>query len=203
MQFFIIGTDTNVGKTIVSSWLCLHTAYDYFKMIQTGSINGTDSDILKKLTYSKIHKEAYCYKEPLSPHLAAKLEQDEININNIILPNASNLVIEGAGGLLVPINQQYLLLDIISYLMLPVILVTHSRLGTINHTLLTLQALKSKGIEVVGVIVNGKPNQDNCDAITWYGKTTILAQFPFLSTITKTTLRNIPLTQELKQLFMV
>lgn len=203
MQFFIIGTDTNIGKTVVSSWICLHTNYDYLKLIQTGSNEGTDSQTVAMLTNSKIHKEIYSYKEPLSPHLAAKIEYDEIVLPSLTVPKCTNLLIEGVGGLLVPINRKYLFIDVLQYLSLPVIVVASSRIGTINHTLLTLQALREKSITILGIIVTGKTNQDNCEAIEWYGKTTILAQLPFLPNINKIELAHIHLPQKMQQLLGV
>ena len=82
MQVFITGTDTDIGKTIVSAWLCLHTRYDYFKPIQTGAIHGTDSELVQKLTNVITHTEAFLYNEALSPHLAARLKNEIIDIKN-------------------------------------------------------------------------------------------------------------------------
>ncbi|EER20796.1 MULTISPECIES: dethiobiotin synthase [spotted fever group] len=203
MQVFITGTDTNIGKTFISSWLCLHTGYEYFKPIQTGCYEGTDSNTISRFTDSKIHKETYLYQEPLSPHLAAMFENKEIDISKIQLPKTKNLIIEGAGGLLVPINRNYLMIDLIKLLSIPVILVASSELGTINHTLLSLEALKSRNIEILGCVVSGKLNQYNCDAIEFYGATKILIQFPYLPEINKDVLRKIPLTQNLQQILKI
>ncbi|WP_341790639.1 dethiobiotin synthase [Rickettsia endosymbiont of Polydrusus tereticollis] len=203
MQVFITGTNTNIGKTLISSWLCLHTGYEYFKPIQTGGYGHTDSWTISHLTGNKIHKEVYIYQEPLSPHLAAMFENEEIDISKIKLPKTKDLIVEGAGGLLVPINRNYLMIDLIKLFSIPVILVASSELGTINHTLLSLEALRSKDIEILGCIVSGKLNQYNCDAIEYYGATKILIQFPYLPEINKEILSKIPLTQNLKQIFRV
>lgn len=203
MQVFITGTDTNIGKTLISSWLCLHTGYEYFKPIQTGGYEHTDSRTISHITDNKIHKEVYLYQEPLSPHLAAMLENEEIDISKIKLPKTKDLIVEGAGGLLVPINRNYLMIDLIKLFSIPVILVASSELGTINHTLLSLEALRSRDIEILGCIVSGKLNQYNCDAIEYYGATKILIQFPYLSEINKEILSKIPLTQDLQQIFRV
>ncbi len=203
LNIFITGTDTNVGKTIISSWLAYHTGFSYFKPIQTGSNESTDSIEVHKLTDAKIYPETYIYKEPLSPHLAANIENSEIDINNIKLPKADNLIIEGAGGILVPINEKHLMIDLIKKLDTPVILVARSSLGTINHTLLTLEVLKQRNIKVLGVIVNGEKNEENCKAIEFYGNTKILAQFPRLELISSSSIKKIQLTQDLKQIFKV
>lgn len=199
MKIFIAGTDTNIGKTLASSWLCLHTGFDYFKPIQTGVIEGSDSEMVKKLSGSKVHKEAYVFKEPVSPHLAAYLENRSIDAKNIKLPSVDNVIVEGAGGLLVPINKEDLMINLIEQFAIPVILVASSRLGTINHTLLSLEALRNRNVEILGVIVSGEINQSNCDAIEFYGRSKVLAQLPYLDKISKSTLQAISLTKELKE----
>lgn len=198
MQIFITGTDTDVGKTTISGWLCLHSGYDYFKPIQTGV--DRDSSVVQALSGAVIHPEAYLYQTPVSPHLAAALEGEIIDITQITLPPAPNLIIEGAGGLLVPINKEAFMIDLIKQMNVPVLLVARSALGAINHTLLSLEALRSRGIHVLGVIVSGKLNQDNCAAIEFYGKTKVLAQVPFMDKIDKETLLSIPLGDELNKI---
>lgn len=217
MHIFITGTDTNVGKTLVASWLCLHTGYDYFKPIQTGSIEGTDSNQILKLSknYNQpnkqnnnknykniiVHKETYLYQEAVSPHLAAKLNNQIIDISKIQIPtNVNDLIIEGAGGVLTPINQQLLMADLIKQLSVSVILVARSSLGTINHTLLSLEVLRVRKINILGVVVSGELNQDNCDAIEWYGKIKVLAQVPMLKNINTESLLDIPLSFELNKI---
>lgn len=201
MQVFISGTDTNIGKTIISSWLCLHTKYSYFKPIQTG-LEELDSNTVANLSKNtNIYPEVYLYKHPVSPHLAARLENQYIDKTKIHLPNKKKLIIEGAGGLLVPINKQDLIIDLISYFNVPVILVVSTRLGTINHTLLSLQALRNKNINILGVITNGAFNQDNVDAIEYYGNIKVLTQFPLIKTINTRSLREIPLSNNLNLIF--
>ena len=170
MQIFITGTDTNIGKTLVSSWLCLHTRYDYFKPLQTGSSEGKDSEVVAQLAGPKIHAESYVYKAPLAPAAAAALEKQSIDIHTIKLPDVPHLIVEGAGGLMVPINPHTLMIDLIKLFSIPVILVARSSLGTINHTLLSLEALRARNVEVLGVITSGLFNHPNCDAIEFYGK---------------------------------
>ena len=203
MKIFITGTDTNVGKTLISSWIALHTGFSYFKPIQTGLNEGSDSLEVHKLSKAKTYLEVYAYKEPLSPHLAAKIENDMIDIEKIVLPEVSNLIIEGAGGVLVPINDSYLMIDLIKKLDAPVILIAPTTLGTINHTLLSLEALKSRNIMVLGVIMNGKQNPQNSNAIEFYGCTSVLAEFPKLESVSMNALKSIALSQKLKQLLKV
>lgn len=201
MQVFITGTDTNIGKTIICGWLCLHTKYSYFKPIQTGYIDGLDSDLISYLSpMTKIYPEVYLYKAPLSPHLAANLENQEIDVSKVKLPDSKDLIIEGVGGLLVPLNTKDFLIDLIVYLSIPVILVASSRLGTINHTLLSLKELKSHNINILGLIISGELNQANVDAIEYYSKFKVLAQIPFMKNVDTNTLSKIPLTDDLKYL---
>lgn len=203
MKVFITGTDTHVGKTLISSWLALHTGFPYFKPIQTGTKEGSDSVEVQKLSHTKIYPESYAYQEPLSPHLAAMLEKDTINVENITLPSSDNLIIEGAGGVLVPINDTYLMVDLIKKLGAPVILVARTTLGTINHTLLSLEALRSRDIEVAGVIMNGEHNMHNSDSIASMGDVSVLAEFPKLETVTTHALKSVALSQKLKQILKV
>lgn len=198
MQIFVTGTDTDVGKTTISSWLCLHTGYSYFKPIQTGSTLGTDSHQMSNLTNANVYKENFVYKRPLSPHLAASLENDSINIDRISLPKTHNLIIEGAGGVLVPINKTILMVDLIKKLAIPTILVARSTLSTINHTLLSLEALRARNIPILGIILNGLPNQDNLEAIEFYGRAQVLASVPKLQQVDREHLMQIPLSNRLK-----
>jgi dethiobiotin synthetase len=201
MKFFITGTDTDIGKTLISCWLTMHSNFGYFKPIQTGIEQDSDCGVIQKYSSAKIYPEIYRYKAPLSPHLAASLENQEIDLNKISLPEAENLIIEGAGGVLVPINKKYYMIDLIKKLNIPAIIVARSALGTINHSLLTIEALRARNIPIAGVILNGEIDEDNKKAIEFYGKINVLAQFPLLRSISKKDLLNIPLTQKLKLLF--
>ncbi|HCJ11818.1 MAG: dethiobiotin synthase [Verrucomicrobia bacterium GWF2_51_19] len=194
MKFFVTGTDTNIGKTLVSSWLCFHTRYDYFKPIQTGSSEGTDRETVSRLTGVQTFPEAYCYKTPVSPHLAAELEGDTIVLESIILPNAKNLIVEGAGGVLTPLNSNALMVDLMRQFNLPTLLVASTRLGTINHTLLSLEALQSRHIRVLGVILSGPKTPEAAAAIAHYGRSPILAHLP-------STDLTLPLPESLKYFF--
>lgn len=169
---FVAGTDTNVGKTVLSAFLVEALDADYFKPIQTGTeMDRPWVQARTQLPIDRFHPECYALKEPASPHLAARLEGRYIELDKIALPSTTRpLVVEGAGGLFVPINDQVLLIDLIEKLGLPVVLVARSALGTINHTLLSLAALRSRGIEPHCVVVSGKPNPANVQAIEQYGR---------------------------------
>ncbi len=203
MNLFITGTGTDVGKTVISSWIALHAKFSYFKPIQTGLKEGADSYRVGKLSDAKIYPEIYAYKEPLSPHLAARIENETIDIEKIVLPKEKKLIVEGAGGVLVPINESYLMVDLIKKLELPIILVSATSLGTINHTLLSLEALRSRNIEVAGVILNGEQNLQNSAAIEFYGHTSVLALFPKLEILNKNRLKKIALPQKLKEVLKI
>ncbi len=199
MRIFITGTDTNIGKTLVSAWICLHSGYEYFKPIQTGiKTDPSDSSIVRKIASSYIHKENYLFKEPVSPHIAAK--DEEIDMSRINVPGSDNLIVEGAGGVLVPINTQYLMVDLILQMHLPVILVAKASLGTINHTLLSLEALRNRNIKILGVVISGGVNKENEEAIENYGKTQILDRLPFIDGITSRALRGVALSDRMKNI---
>ena len=200
MGLFVTGTGTDVGKTVVSAWLCLHQGFHYWKPIQTGSVEGTDTDFIHHLGVA-CYPEAYIFQGPLSPHTAAKLEQRTISIDPILkqVPTHDQLLIEGAGGVLVPLNATHLMIDLIQRLKAPVIIVAHSGLGTLNHTLLTLEALRARKIEPLGIILNGPSNPNNRDSLVFYGKTQVLAELPPLDQCTAASLLEIPLPESLKQ----
>ena len=155
--YFISGTDTNVGKTIVSAVLATKLEAYYFKPIQCGlnKMNLKDSEVVKSLSSkAKILNELYFLKKPLSPFVAAKQEKKKIDVNKILqfVKNlkTKKLVIEGAGGLNVPINSNYLMSDLCQKLDTPLILVSRTKLGTINHTLMSLEVIKKKKNKSVG-----------------------------------------------------
>lgn len=177
---FVTGTNTEIGKTLVCKWLCLHWQADYWKPIQSGLDAQTDSEFVAEDTQIKIHPETYRLKQPLSPHESAKLDEISIDLNQFDVPKSKKLIIEGAGGLLVPINERHLMSDLITHLKAPTLLVASSRLGTINHTLLTLQAMALRGISCLGVILSGPDNPSNKQAIEYYGNVKVLAQLPQL-----------------------
>jgi dethiobiotin synthetase len=159
--YFITGIGTDVGKTIVSAILVEALDADYWKPIQAGELNNSDSLTVERLVSNpttKFHKSAFNLETPMSPHGAARIDGVNIEKNKIKRPSTKNsLVIEGAGGLLVPLNDSETVLDLIK----PsdkVIVVSRHYLGSINHTLLTLEMLKQSEIEVFGIIFNGDEN---------------------------------------------
>lgn len=158
-DIFVTGIDTNVGKTVISSILAQALHADYWKPIQTGNTDGTDSHTAKKLISnpkSRIHPEAYNLEAPVVPSHAAHLEGVEIDPSQIVLPHTPNrLVVEGAGGLMVHLRRDFMVIDLIRQLKIPVMLVSKNYLGSINHTLLSIEAIQNRGIEILGVIYNG------------------------------------------------
>ncbi|MBN8548024.1 MAG: dethiobiotin synthase [Deltaproteobacteria bacterium] len=163
--YFVTGIGTDVGKTVISAILVQALGADYWKPIQAGSLGFTDSNIVRSLisnAESVIHPEAYRLNAPMSPHAAARLDGIHIELDTLRLPAVTRpLIVEGAGGLMVPLDTGFLVRDLISSLGLPVILVSRNYLGSINHTLLSVEALKAKGIEIAGIIFNGERNEDS------------------------------------------
>lgn len=161
-KIFITGIGTGVGKTIVSAIITEALQADYWKPIQTGFGEGMDSDVIRKLVSNKktkIHPEAYCLTKPASPFAAAEEQGIKIEIKNITIPETDNiLVIEGAGGLMVPINEDELMIDMIEEWDAEVILVSQNYLGSINHTMLSCLALADRNLKVLGIIYNGEDN---------------------------------------------
>lgn len=166
MVIGITGIDTEVGKTIISAIVTEALEADYWKMLQAGDLHQLDSGTVKSLvsnTKTKFHSERYLLTEPMSPHAAANIDDIEINISDFELPKTKNiLVVEGAGGLMVPINENGdMLVDLMSELVDEVILVTKNYLGSINHTLLSVELLKQKGVQIKGLIFNGDSNPES------------------------------------------
>lgn len=196
----VTGTDTNIGKTFVSSWLCLHTGFGYFKPIQTGLSEGRDSDMVASLSNAVIYPETYCFQAPVSPHLAAESERCRIDVDKINLPVQNNLVIEGAGGVYVPVNEHALMIDVFKHFNQPVILVASSRLGTLNHTLLSIKAIRDHQLTLLGVVMVGEDLLANRKAIQHYGQTKILASLPWLDEVSEASLRALTFPVELQKI---
>jgi dethiobiotin synthetase len=190
-RFFITGTDTGIGKTVVSALLCAALDAYYWKPIQTGTREGTDSRTVARIAErprAKILPEAYRFAPPVSPHLAAQKARTRIDFRAIRLPEIGvneNLIVEGAGGALVPINDTQLMTDLMKHLGLRVLLVARTTLGTINHTLLSLAALRSARISIRGVVMVGAPDPDNRKAIEHYGRIKVVGAVPPLRNINR------------------
>lgn len=193
-RLFVTGTDTNVGKTVVSAILTKGLDAFYWKPVQSGIADGTDSVWLQQSTGCdnfRIYPERYRLNEPLSPHAAARIDGVEIELTDFSLPGNENdsLIVEGAGGTLVPLNDNALMIDLMQHLALPVLVVARSGLGTINHTLLTLRQLRAQSIPVCGVVMNGPKNESNRQAIEHYGQVAVIAEIEYLSSFTPATLQ--------------
>jgi len=195
--FFVTGTDTNVGKTVLSSLLCAALPATYWKPIQTGAREGMDRHTV--MTWAGIKEDACCpetyvFDDPVSPHLAAQRAGREIALEEIKVPrlnSAMHLIVEGAGGVMVPINRHQFMIDLMRHLGFPVILAARSTLGTINHTLLSLKCLQDSGIRIWGVVLIGPENPENREAIEHYGETRVIGHIPMLHEINCTSLRNV------------
>ena len=161
-KYFITGIGTDVGKTVVSAIVTEALEADYWKPVQAGELQHTDTHRVRDLisnSRSVMHEHSYALQSPMSPHAAAAIDGISIDLSFIRPPETENhLVIEGAGGLLVPLNQQETMLDLIreDY---KVVLVSRHYLGSINHTLLTLSELRNRGLNVSGIVFNGTVNE--------------------------------------------
>ena len=207
--FFITGTDTDVGKTIVAAWLlahldALHLEPCYWKPVQAGAEPETDAQTVRRLAElapDRILPEAYLLGEAIAPHEAARRAGIRIDMAKLVPPSTDRLlVVEGAGGLLVPLDDKSYVIDLATELSLPVILVARSTLGTINHTLLSLEALGRRGLPVAGVVLNGPDTPHNRAAIERYGRVRVIAEIPRLETVTREALLRIAPELDLAQL---
>jgi len=203
---FVTGTDTSVGKTVVSATLVSAFRRDrtvgYWKPIQTGiEVDDDTAEVasLASCALEEIFTAGIRLKRPLSPHLAARLAGTRIQIAELIemsgrLALDRFWVIEGAGGLLVPINEQEMMADLIKAIGLPVVVAARSGLGTINHTLLTVEALRRRDITIAGVITVGEPNIENRLAIENYGHVRVLAEAPQLLSVEPSAIESLAAT---------
>ena len=198
--FFVTGTDTGIGKTIVSASLAIALKQSekicYWKPIQTGIEEDNDTETVRNLanlSNEEIFDEGFRLEKPFSPHLSARLANVQLTIGKVLrfLENADSerfFIVEGAGGVLVPLNDYEMMIDLMKALNLPVIVVARSGLGTINHTCLTLEMLRNRGLEIFGVIMSGEPNTENRQAIEYFGNTKVLAEMPKFETLSSETL---------------
>ena len=198
----ICGTDTDVGKTIISCLLVQGLNAMYWKPIQSGLENGGDrgtvSNILK-LPNNRFIPEVYKFKTPVSPHWAAEKENHLINPSKLKVPTKTcNVIIETAGGLMVPLNRQFLQIDLLQEWMLPIVLVARSGLGTLNHTLLSIEALRKRGIPILGIILNGLHHQDNPKTIEQFTNIPIIAELPKLQEVSAKSLSHEWINQKIE-----
>ncbi len=188
MKIFVSGIGTDVGKSVVSAAIVEATGADYWKPVQTGD---KDTDFVSSLVTRpfRLHPAIYTFQKPASPHVAAALENAVIQPEKILLPETeNNLVVEGAGGVLVPLNDKFLVIDFIQQLNIPVVLVSRNYLGSINHTLLSIEALRQRNIKLLGVVFNGTPNEATEKAILQFGNTQKLGSIAEEDTIDKATI---------------
>ena len=191
----VTGSDTGIGKTVVCAMLTLALEGVYWKPIQSGTAGGTDTQRVQAMTglpSSDFPAERYVLRAPLSPHRAAELDGIEIEPESLDLPQTSGkrwLIVEGAGGVLVPINRQILQIALFSRWRAPVIVVARTALGTINHTLLTLEALKRRAIDVMGIIFVGDAMPDTERTIAEFGGMKSLGRLPILPVLNAEALR--------------
>jgi dethiobiotin synthetase len=190
--FVVTGTDTDVGKTVFAAALAGHLGGWYWKPVQAGLDDGTDAETVAKLSglpEGRILPEAYRLATPCSPHRAAEIDGIEIDPDRLALPAERPLVIEGAGGALVPLRVDLLFADQFVRWGLPVIVVARTALGTINHSLLTIEALCARGVAIHGVAFIGEPQEDGEATICRIGKVKRLGRLPWLDPLDAETLR--------------
>ena len=190
MRVFITGTDTDVGKTVACSWAMIHTNARYWKPVQAG-LDQTDEATVRALSEAaddRFVATTYSLPEPLSPHESARRAGVEIDMATLNLPNDGPLIVEGAGGLMVPLNDEFQIIDLMKKFGLPAILVCRTTLGTINHSLLSLEALRARDIPIAGVILCGPDIPHNRAAIETYGNARVIAHIPPLDPLTRAAL---------------
>jgi len=185
VHLVICGTDTDVGKTVVSAWLVQGLEASYWKPVQSGLAEGSDAGRVQELLTlpsDRLLPEAYRLHQPVSPHWAAEQDGVQIEADQLALPACrGSLVVETAGGLLVPLRRDWLQIEQLQRWNLPVLLVGRSGLGTLNHCLLSIEALRARGIHLLGLVLNGPPHPDNPGTLTALSGVPVLAQLPLLN----------------------
>ena len=190
--FVVSGTDTDVGKTVFAAGLAGALDAHYWKPIQAGIDPAGDKERVAQLSglpSSRMLPEAYRLKTPASPHLAARLDNVDISLDRLALPQVDgSLVVEGAGGVLVPVSETLLMADLFAHWGAPVIVCARTRLGTINHSLLSIEALRSRGVPMAGIVFIGDPHPENERIIPLLGKLPSLGRLPYLDPLNAATL---------------
>ena len=193
--FVVTGTDTGIGKTVVSAMLVRALNASYFKPVQAGLDEPTDTDAVRDLSEmanDRLFPECYRLKEPASPHLSAAMEGIEIDIDRLQLPKSEHpLIVEGAGGVMVPLTNSVLFIDVFAKWQLPTILCARTSLGTINHTLLSVAALRDWNVPIQGVIFVGDAHEENEFIIPQFGNVKHLGRVPFLNPLDQNSLSRV------------
>ena len=186
-RYVVTGIGTDVGKTVVSAIIAQALEADYWKPIQSGELENSDSNKIDRLTDEKVHilPERYRLTEPMSPHASAAIDGIELQLSELTLPETNrNLLVEGAGGLMVPINETDLLIDAFKMWNLPVIIVSRHYVGSINHTLLTIEALQNRGIAIKGLVFVGDENPATESFILNHSNVPFLTRIPIANEVT-------------------
>jgi dethiobiotin synthetase len=190
-RFVVAGTDTNVGKTVFSAALAGALDAFYWKPVQSGLDGETDTMTVARfsgLAAAKLLPEAYRLTTPASPHLAARIDGVTIDVDRLAPPDGAPLVVETAGGVMTPLTEEVSTIDLLARWRLPVILCARTTLGTINHSLLSLEALRRRDIPIVGVVFIGEENEDTQRIIAKLSGARALGRLPFVSPLTAETL---------------
>ncbi|EQB09484.1 dithiobiotin synthetase [Sphingobium quisquiliarum P25] len=191
-RFIVTGTDTDIGKTVFAAALAGALGAHYWKPVQAGLDPEGDKETVARLSglpASRILPEAYRLTTPASPHLAARIDGVEIRLDRLPLPDVEGpLVIEGAGGVLVPVSETLLMADLFAHWSLPVILCARTGLGTINHSLLSIEALRNRGVTIAGIAFIGDAHEENERIIPELGRVARLGRLPRLPVVDAATL---------------
>ena len=193
-RIVVTGTDTGIGKTVFAAGLAGFLGARYWKPVQAGLDGETDSENVARLgglSRDRILPERYRLRTPASPHLAAEIDGVAIDTESLDVPDTGEcpLVVEGAGGLMVPLSRDRLYIDVFARWQLPVLLCARTTLGTINHSLLSIEALRNRGIDILGIVFIGDENVDTEITICRIGRTRKLGRLPWLSPLNADTLR--------------
>jgi dethiobiotin synthase len=195
--YFVTGTDTNVGKTVLSALLVAALDAAYWKPVQTGASEGTDRESVRawaEVEEDRLPLERFRFHRPVSPHLASREGNVQISLDDFEFPPepvSRKWIVEGAGGVMVPLNERDMMRDLIQRIGFPVIVAARTSLGTINHTLLTLASLREARLPVCGVALVGDENIENRRAIEHYGNVRVIGHIPILEKINRAALLDV------------